>query len=707
VITINIKGKAMQDTISVKGLHDALNENGYICNPSFVSRIATSIHAKPVGGAFLYGPAGTGKSMLPQVLAEILERKLFFHQCSAGTREDDLLMRIWPNEDTKSGVKIEYGKIYEASKASQSEEVIVVLDEWDKTKPSADGFFLDFLQYGRLSVPGGDAVLAKLENMTIFFTANDDRDFSEALLRRFPKVDLTPLPPLLVNQALRETHEKNVFRPNAVSLYQKCLMAEMPKPATIQELRQLLDAIEYLGAGADWDTLVFQYITKTDENHSLLRNVENGDWDDFKQEQREKLSPEAYQQVFGAEDDSDGNAIKMPELSNIRGFDSSFDTAQGIPESDDIYGVITRDDDSYSAVTEVEDELPEEAQFLSWAEVRDDCIIAKKPIDLTAAHELMDRFSRTKVKGELVFTTDDISLEEIRRLIRGKYIKHKYSAKEIIAREIYNRGEKSECKVDIRWKEGKTEIIVPIKNMGRIDDAMNMNAKHNLIMLPEIRKYRGICFSPLVSVRDVAPYFLRDVRPQDTVGNIILKNMKRTNGLCQMLKPETPEKYGDIDISQRINSMKDKRVKFDYVSIPDAKIISARGIDVKLISLGSNTGNDGNDCVLVQIDTAPEPNVFKFALWCTGFLPLYKCFKTNTKETMLEMQKRGWLVSQDNMDALEKDSMRCLFVFDHMIVWRQFWSSDWLGARNDMLTNAIKSTTTRINALTKKYEIQD
>ena len=138
----------MQDTISVKGLHSALNDKGYICNSSFVSRIATSIHAKPVGGAFLYGPAGTGKSLLPQVLAEILERKLFFHQCSAGTREDDLLMRIWPNEDTKSGVKIEYGKVYEASKASQSEEVIVVLDEWDKTKPSADGFFLDFLQYG-------------------------------------------------------------------------------------------------------------------------------------------------------------------------------------------------------------------------------------------------------------------------------------------------------------------------------------------------------------------------------------------------------------------------------------------------------------------------------------------------------------------------------------------------------------------------------
>jgi len=698
----------MQDTISVKGLHDALNKKGYICNPNFVSRIATSIHAKPVGGAFLYGPAGTGKSMLPQVLAEILERKLFFHQCSAGTREDDLLMRIWPNEDTKSGVKIEYGKIYEASKASQSEEVIVVLDEWDKTKPSADGFFLDFLQYGRLSVPGGDAVVANLENMTIFFTANDDRDFSEALLRRFPKVDLTPLPPLLVNKALRETHEKNVFRPNAVSLYQKCLMAEMPKPATIQELRQLLDAIEYLGAGADWDTLVFQYITKTDENHSLLRNVEKSDWDEFKHEQRKKLSPDAYQQVFGTDEDSGGNAIEMPEMSNIRGFDASFDTAQGVPESDDIYGVITRDDNSYSAVTDVGYELPNEPQFLSWAEVRDDCIIAKKPIDLTAAHELMQGFSKKTVKGELVFTTDDISLEEMRRLVRGKYIKHKYSAKEIIAREMYNIGSKHgmESKVDIRWKDGKTEIIISLSNILRIDDAMNMNAKHNLIMLPDIRKYNSICSSPLVSIRDVVPYYLREVRPQDIVGNIMLKNMKRTKGLCQMLRPQAPEKQSDVDISQRINSMKDKKVKFSYVSIPDAKIISARGIDVKLISLGNN-GDDGNDCVLVQIDTAPEPNIFKFALWCVGFLPLYKCFKTNTKETMLEMQKRGWWVSQDNMDILEKDSMRCLFVFDHVIVWRQFWSSDWLSSRNDLLTNAIKSTTTRINALVKKYEIQD
>ena len=697
----------MQDTISVKGLHDALNDKGYICNPKFASRIATSIRAKPVGGAFLYGPAGTGKSMLPQVLAEILERKLFFHQCSAGTREDDLLMRIWPNEDTKSGVKIEYGKIYEASKASQSEEVIVVLDEWDKTKPSADGFFLDFLQYGRLSIPGGDAVSANLENMTIFFTANDDRDFSEALLRRFPKVDLTPLPPLLVNQALRETHEKNVFRPNAVSLYQKCLMADMPKPATIQELRQLLDAIEYLGAGADWDTLVFQYITKTDENHSLLRNVEKTDWDDFKREQRKKLSPDAYQQVFGLDDDGDGNAIKMPELSSIRKFDSSFNTAQGIPESDDIYGVIARDDNSYTLATDVEYELPDEPQFLSWAEVRNDCIIAKKPIDLTAAHELMNRFSRKTVKGELVFTTDDISLEEMRRLLRGKYIKHKHSAKEMIAREVYNAGKESESKVDIRWKDGRAEIIVSLGNIMRIHDAMNMNAKHNLIMLPDFRNYNSVCGSHLVSARDVAPYYLRDVRPQDTIGNIMLKNMKRTNGLCQMLKPEAPDKRSDVDISQRINSMKEKKVKFDYVSIPDAKIVSARGIDVKLISLCADTGNDGNDCVLVQIDASPEPNIFKFALWCTGFLPLYKCFKTNAKETMLEMQKRGWWVSQDNMDALEKDNMRCLFVFDHVIVWRQFWSADWLSSRNDMLTNAIKSTTTRINALAKKYETQD
>ena len=141
------------------------------------------------------------------------------------------------------------------------------------------------------------------------------------------EIDIMPLTPTLVNKALKKTHKSSPFRPNAISLYQKCLMADMPKPATIQELRQLLDAITFLGKGADWDTLVYQYITKTEENHSLLSEAEKNEWQDYKEGQKSKLTPEAYIKAFG-EDKKTSNGVEMPKMCDLRNFDSDFDTVQ-------------------------------------------------------------------------------------------------------------------------------------------------------------------------------------------------------------------------------------------------------------------------------------------------------------------------------------------------------------------------------------------
>ena len=54
----------MSVQVSVQTLHKKLNEKGYICDVPFASRVASCIHAKPTSGAFLYGPAGTGKSFI-------------------------------------------------------------------------------------------------------------------------------------------------------------------------------------------------------------------------------------------------------------------------------------------------------------------------------------------------------------------------------------------------------------------------------------------------------------------------------------------------------------------------------------------------------------------------------------------------------------------------------------------------------------------
>ena len=60
------------DNITVQSLHDALNDGGYICSPLFSAQLTTAIKTKPVGGAFLHGMAGTGKSYLPHVLSDAL-----------------------------------------------------------------------------------------------------------------------------------------------------------------------------------------------------------------------------------------------------------------------------------------------------------------------------------------------------------------------------------------------------------------------------------------------------------------------------------------------------------------------------------------------------------------------------------------------------------------------------------------------------------
>jgi hypothetical protein len=78
--------------LTVKGIHKSLNTNGYICDVPFAARITSAMQTKPVSGAFLYGPAGTGKSYLPIVLSKTLGVEMFFYQCAPGTREDDLVL---------------------------------------------------------------------------------------------------------------------------------------------------------------------------------------------------------------------------------------------------------------------------------------------------------------------------------------------------------------------------------------------------------------------------------------------------------------------------------------------------------------------------------------------------------------------------------------------------------------------------------------
>ena len=254
-------------------LQEKLQSVGYRLGLSLERQVRSALETRPCSGGFLTGPAGAGKTFLAESVAQIQDRKTFFFQAFPGCRKEELFQTILPDASQPSGFRTLAGVLPQAAQASHEQPTALILDEWDKTHPSTDAFLLDFLQTGRVSIPGSE-IRAKQENLVVFVTLNNERELSEMLLRRLPLIELKPASPRLVAVALNDTHAGHAFLAAGVTLYRRSQLVNLSKPVTIQELRQLLDAITLLGPEADWNELVFQYITKNWDDHQLLKSAE-------------------------------------------------------------------------------------------------------------------------------------------------------------------------------------------------------------------------------------------------------------------------------------------------------------------------------------------------------------------------------------------------------------------------------------------------
>lgn len=332
-------------------LQDKLLSVGYRITREAEAQVRTALETRPCPGSFLTGPAGAGKTFLAEAVAQVQERNTFFFQAFPGCRKEELFQTILPDAGQPSGFRTLAGVLPQAAKASAEGPVALILDEWDKTHPSTDAFLLDFLQTGRISLPGSE-VRAKQENLVVFVTLNDERELSEPLLRRLPLIELQPPPAGLVTDALRDTHAAHRYLQAAVTLYRRSLLVHLSKPVTIQELRQLLDAITVLGSEADWNRLVFQFISKNWDDHELLKSSETMPLDsNFAGLEKEKpeLAVEQYDGEPPPADDS--QTPGQPRMPRVQREWLEKIPAKALEVSDEqVYGVVPRSESGYDGV---------------------------------------------------------------------------------------------------------------------------------------------------------------------------------------------------------------------------------------------------------------------------------------------------------------------------------------------------------------------
>tara|TARA_S200002703_G_scaffold36276_3_gene31407 strand:- start:3205 stop:5289 length:2085 start_codon:yes stop_codon:yes gene_type:complete len=655
------------DNISVQSLHDALNDDGYICSPEFSAQLTTAIRTKPVGGAFLHGMAGTGKSYLPHVLSNVLSRPLYSYQCTNRTQPEDLLSKPMPDEVTKSGIKIMPGVLLEASKMSHEKQVILMLDEWDKTRPNADGFFLDFLQYGKLSIPGM-SVEANLNNMLIFFTANDDRTFHEALLRRFPKMDIKPMKPKTVHEALSMTHEGHPYMSSMIDLYCRSINGRLPKPATIQELRQLMDAIDVLGDGADWNTLVYQYVTKTPENHEMLNNTKKVDTENYDKDSDEYAVLDAND--FGiqiTETNGKTTMSKMPSISfdmPVVGNDNKSDL-----KDEEIFGVFERNDRILSDVMHVDihEDDPDDCVSTDWYTITKDIVYLKHPYSSTDVHYIQ-RFYRDYITdGEIKVYDTYVTRKEISRLLRGKgwYI-HKRDKYEIIARKKYGDG----TSIDLRYADGEgMEVIIPAKAKYKTDIFRFSESEHLSHCLPLFDKMSEKDLNALPNdifrPSNILAGDLKEIikhRNYVSYGSSLIKSLSEHNEYCNMtllVSPVNSRNAPDADFSK--NPLF-KLLKPNINPYGDRSLhIEGRNIEIMLSDFFEHNGS-----VSVVIKGAVDGVVLKELYRWIHHIPIYTCFKFSG-DLFNELLDMGWEVNPDNMQCLVQGDFYARFVYDYVV----------------------------------------
>lgn len=343
--------------MNIEQFKEEIQKRKFFISDKNLFMLYSAINQKPVSGAFLFGPAGVGKTEVAQIVGDVLDTDTFYYQMFPNSKEDDLLIRFGVNEHgdivSLDGVLIEMAKFLQNN---PDKRATLILDEYDKSRPSADNFLLDILQNGRIRYAGRKYNI-DLDRVIVFIISNNFRDFSEPFMRRLPKIDIEVLPVELVIKILKEKY--NIYDENLLKLthmlYIVGLQSKLKKPITVQELNQFITAYKILGDKSDINSLIYSYLIKDpDDYYVFVEKLKDFNFQNSSFSQSDDLEvSEIIEDKFNNVDveTSQSNSF-VPKFPNIF-FPEVTPVLVEDKEKETVYGVIPYTDRAYHYLSDL------------------------------------------------------------------------------------------------------------------------------------------------------------------------------------------------------------------------------------------------------------------------------------------------------------------------------------------------------------------
>ena len=275
---------------TVEDVQKRLNDQGYICGKNIATVVFLAAKlAKPV---LVEGPAGVGKTELAKVVGQALGLKMIRLQCYEGLDESKALYEWEYSKQLlytqmlrdKIGEVIEGATTLKAAAEriaaqddiffseqfivprpllqaiTSEEQILLLIDEVDKSDPEFEAFLLEVLSDYTVSVPELGTLQPKVLPV-VFLTSNNAREMTDALKRRclhlyidFPDEEMEIR---ILKTKVPDIGEKLVQE--IVQLVQRIRTLDLKKAPSISETLDWARALMMLNA----DTLEAELVEET------------------------------------------------------------------------------------------------------------------------------------------------------------------------------------------------------------------------------------------------------------------------------------------------------------------------------------------------------------------------------------------------------------------------------------------------------------